>query len=63
MESSRTLAAEAGKQKPPAASASVSPLHGQPPTDCPEDLARLRGAVKSLKGERGMLQAQLLEKE
>uniref|UniRef100_A0A5F9C9A5 IQ motif containing E n=3 Tax=Oryctolagus cuniculus TaxID=9986 RepID=A0A5F9C9A5_RABIT len=63
MESSKAHAADVGKPTPRAPSASTSPVHRQPPADCQEDLARLRGAVKSLKGERGTLQAQLLEKD
>lgn len=63
MESSKAHTADVGKPTPLAPSASTSPVHRQPPADCQEDLARLQGAVKSLKGERGTLQAQLLDKD
>lgn len=63
MESSKAQTADVGKPTPLAPSASTSPVHSQPPADCQEDLARLQGAVKSLKGERGTLQAQLLDKD
>ncbi|XP_062036677.1 IQ domain-containing protein E isoform X2 [Lepus europaeus] len=63
VESSKAHAADVSTPNSLAPSASTSPVHRQPPADCQEDLARLRGAVKSLKGERGTLQAQLLEKD
>ncbi|KAG8523793.1 IQ domain-containing protein E [Galemys pyrenaicus] len=44
-------------------SASCSTVPRQPHNDRQEDTERLRGAVKSLRGERSALQTQLLEKD
>uniref|UniRef100_A0A8C4N2R4 IQ domain-containing protein E n=1 Tax=Equus asinus TaxID=9793 RepID=A0A8C4N2R4_EQUAS len=63
MESPKSPASEVVQAGFPADSSSSSTVHRQPRSDRQEEGERLRGAVKSLKGERNALQSQLQEKE
>ncbi|XP_070086791.1 IQ domain-containing protein E isoform X11 [Equus caballus] len=63
MESPKSPASEVVQAGFPADSSSSSTVHRQPRSDRHEEGERLRGAVKSLKGERNALQSQLQEKE
>uniref|UniRef100_A0A480LHJ6 IQ domain-containing protein E isoform 3 n=2 Tax=Sus scrofa TaxID=9823 RepID=A0A480LHJ6_PIG len=63
MESPTCHASEGASSTPPAYSACSSAVQRQPRPDRQEESERLRGAVKSLKGERSALQAQLQERE
>uniref|UniRef100_A0A8D1LVN9 IQ domain-containing protein E n=1 Tax=Sus scrofa TaxID=9823 RepID=A0A8D1LVN9_PIG len=63
MESPTCHASEGARSTPPAYSACSSAVQRQPRPDRQEEGERLRGAVKSLKGERSALQAQLQERD
>lgn len=63
MESPTCHASEGASSTPPAYSACSSAVQRQPRPDRQEESERLRGAVKSLKGERSALQAQLQERD
>ncbi|XP_028353862.1 IQ domain-containing protein E [Physeter macrocephalus] len=63
MESPKSHASEAVRSTPPAHRVSSSTAHRQPRPDRQEESERLRGAVKSLKGERNALHAQLQERD
>nr|XP_012415653.1 PREDICTED: IQ domain-containing protein E [Odobenus rosmarus divergens] len=63
MESPKLHASEVVKSNAVVRSASSSTVPRQPGGDRQEDSERLRGAVRSLKGERNALQMQLQEKE
>uniref|UniRef100_A0A8D0TVF0 IQ domain-containing protein E n=1 Tax=Sus scrofa TaxID=9823 RepID=A0A8D0TVF0_PIG len=63
MESPTCHASEGARSTPPAYSACSSAVQRQPRPDRQEESERLRGAVKSLKGERSALQAQLQERD
>ncbi|XP_019492966.1 PREDICTED: IQ domain-containing protein E [Hipposideros armiger] len=63
MESPRSHASEADSSDPLGHSASSSAVRGQPRSEAQEESERLRGAVRSLRGERKALQAQLQERE
>ncbi|XP_066868834.1 IQ domain-containing protein E isoform X2 [Kogia breviceps] len=63
MESPEAHASEAVRSTPPAHWVSSSTAHRQPRPDRQEESERLRGVVKSLKGERNALHAQLQERD
>ncbi|KAM8764581.1 IQ domain-containing protein E [Rhynchonycteris naso] len=63
MESAKPEASHVVKSDALALCASSALVSRQPRAECPEDSARLRGAVRSLKGERKTLLAQLQERD
>uniref|UniRef100_A0A8C3WWK2 IQ motif containing E n=1 Tax=Catagonus wagneri TaxID=51154 RepID=A0A8C3WWK2_9CETA len=63
VESPKSHTSEGVRSTPPAHSVSSFTGQRQPRPDRQEESERLRGAVKSLKGERSALQAQLREKD
>ncbi|KAM5213630.1 IQ domain-containing protein E isoform 3-T3 [Hipposideros larvatus] len=63
MESPRCHASEADSSDPLGHSAPSSAVRGQPPSEAQEESERLRSAVRSLRGERKALQAQLQERD
>ncbi|XP_057551835.1 IQ domain-containing protein E isoform X1 [Hippopotamus amphibius kiboko] len=66
LESPTSHGSEVVRSSPPAHSASSSAVHRQPRPDRPdhqEESERLRGAVRSLKGERDALHTQLQERD
>lgn len=63
MESPRSHASQGDRSDPLGHSASSPPVHRQPRSDCHEDSEHLRGALRSLKGERRALRARLQERE
>ncbi|XP_059935523.1 IQ domain-containing protein E [Mesoplodon densirostris] len=63
MESPKSRTSEVVRSTPPAHSVSSSTMHRQPRPDCQEESERLRGVVKSLKGERNALHTQLQERD
>lgn len=63
MESPKSHTSEAVNSNAVVPSASSSAVPRQPRGDRQEDSERLRGAMRSLKGERNALQMQLQEKE
>lgn len=63
MESPKSHASEVVRSTPPAHSVSSSTVHRQPRPDRQEESERLRGVVKSLKGERNALHTRLQERE
>ncbi|XP_073647932.1 IQ domain-containing protein E isoform X5 [Tursiops truncatus] len=63
MESPKSHASEVVLSTPPAHSVSSSTVHRQPRPDRQEESERLRGVVKSLKGERNALHTRLQERD
>ncbi|KAF5918296.1 hypothetical protein HPG69_002939 [Diceros bicornis minor] len=63
MESPHSPTSEVVQASPLADSSSSSSVHRQPRSNRREESERLRGTVKSLKGERNALQTQLQEKD
>ncbi|XP_059888517.1 IQ domain-containing protein E isoform X5 [Delphinus delphis] len=63
MESPKSHASEVVLSTPPAHSVSSSTVHQQPRPDRQEESERLRGVVKSLKGERNALHTRLQERD
>ncbi|XP_049555620.1 IQ domain-containing protein E isoform X2 [Orcinus orca] len=63
MESPKSHASEVVLSTPPAHSVSSSTVHRQPRPDRQEESERLRGVVRSLKGERNALHTRLQERD
>lgn len=63
MERPRSHASEVDRSDPLGHSASSCAVHRQPRSECHEDSERLRGVVRSPKGEQKALQVQLQERE
>ncbi|XP_074170091.1 IQ domain-containing protein E isoform X3 [Rhinolophus sinicus] len=63
MERPRSHASEVDRSDPLGHSASSCAVHRQPRSECHEDSERLRGAVRSPKGEQKALQVQLQERD